>query len=126
MSYPEYKPSFRFDLALLPVPYQLSRCRGDCLCASGQLSFRSPEAVWLPTRATICVFRSGHINNTPKIVLGTCRKTANSRRRVGLVLYAYAVFAQARTRCSGYGLVGFTALGDSRKRFSRIPAVERR
>jgi hypothetical protein len=88
MSYPEYKPSLRFDLALLPLPYQLSRCRGDGLCAPGQLSFRSPEAVWLPIRATICVFRSGHINNAPKIVLKTRRKTANNRRRVGLVLYA--------------------------------------
>ena len=126
MSYPEYKPSFRFDLALLPVPYQLGRCRGDCLCAPGQLTFRSPEAVWLPTRATICVFRSGHINNAPKIVPETRRKAASNRRRIRLVLYAYAVFAQARTRCSGYGLVGFTALGDSRKRSSRIPAVERR
>ena len=126
MSYPEYKPSFRFDLALLPVPYQLSRCRGDCLCAPGQLSFRSLEAVWLPTRATTCVFKSGHINNAPKIVPETRRKAASNRRRIRLVLYAYAVFAQARTRCSGYGLVGFTALGDSRKRSSRIPAVERR
>jgi hypothetical protein len=126
MSYPEYKPSFRFDLALLPLPYQLSRYRGDDLCAPGRLSFRSPEAVWLPIRAAICAFRSGHINNTLKIVLETRRKIANNRRRVGLVLYAYTIFAQTRTRCSGYGLVGFTALGDSRKRSSRIPAVGRR
>jgi hypothetical protein len=58
MSYPKYKPSFRLDLALLPVPYQLSRCRGDGLCAPGQLSFRSLEVVELLVELTIVVLQT--------------------------------------------------------------------